>query len=124
MTLTAPEHLKGDMRNRNARLREERLNWMLARAAEGHSGRAIARALNINPSRSSAILSEVGFIRRCCNNTEVLRSKGIQTGTAGNSIDAMPYDARDRLADVAAKTGKTMAAVLADFWAQHHGAQV
>jgi transposase len=46
--LEAPKRLRGRMpRHTPARLREERLAWVAARRAEGHSMRAIAKALGL-----------------------------------------------------------------------------
>ena len=123
MTLTAPEHLRGCLRRDPAR-RAERLAWLIEQADAGHSGRDMSRALGINLYRAAHILAEAGYQRRPNNTANRLCDHGILVGSAARAIDAMPYDARDALAVTAAKARKPMSAVLAYFWAQHHGAQV
>lgn len=51
MTLTAPDHLRGRMtRWTPQEIRDERIAWVLARAAEGWTSPRIAAALGVDDS--------------------------------------------------------------------------
>lgn len=51
MTLTAPDHLRGRMtRYTPQEIRDERIAWVLARAAEGWTSPRIAAALGVDDS--------------------------------------------------------------------------
>lgn len=47
MTLQAPEHLRGDMRDRPAHIREERRQWVASATSQGISRVRIQKALGI-----------------------------------------------------------------------------
>lgn len=124
MTLQAPEHLRGDMRNADQAITIERREWVSSALHQGHTWQQISDALGISRTSVGRIADAIDFHRKRQDTVLSLRRAGIKTGSLDRQIDAMPKPARSALADRAARARKPMAAVLADFWAQHHGAQV
>ena len=69
MTLQAPEHLRGDMRDRPAHIREERRQWVASATSRGISRVRIQKALGIfqappqtRPKRDRKGFSEAGAL--------------------------------------------------------------
>lgn len=123
MTLIAPEHLRGKMTRAPAALRQERDEWIREAHRQGHTAVSIADALGLNHVATCRHMRSIGCGRVVKHSTGNLALNGILCGNVQTAIRGLPPDARGCLADQAARAGATMAAVLADFWSQHHGAQ-
>ena len=123
MTLTAPEHLRGRISNKRTALLAERAEWIRQVKANGCKGTEIAAALGIsyNAAREAAAKAGCGHVSHQTMN--VLWKQGIKIGPPKKTVDGMSVMGRARLADEAARTGKPLLHVMADFWEQHHGAQ-
>lgn len=120
-TLSAPLHLRGDMR-KTPGLTADRAIWIRQALQAGHSTAAIAAALGIGRKAVQAASRKAGVRWTSQQSTRMLRGCGIRVGSTGPVIDAMPREARVALADHAARARKPMSAVLGDFWTQYHGA--
>ena len=121
MTLTAPERLRGALHD--PMLRAKRAEWVRKAVEAGHKNAELSAALGIGSSGLWKIMDQAGIKRPRGQNMDTLRYWGLKQGPLGPVLDAMPKPALMALADTAARAEKPMAAVLADFWAQHHGAQ-
>lgn len=123
MTLTAPEHLRGRIGNHRPELLAERAEWIRQVRDAGQTTTAIGVALGISRGAAIRATKAAAGPRRIRATVNSLFAQGLIVGSAKRAIDAMPVSGRTKLADAAARTGKPMSSVLADFWAQHHGAQ-
>lgn len=123
MPLTAPEHLRGRLGKGRTDLQSKRGAWIMKSYRAGHPFDEIAKALGIRYDRVLSIANANGYRRGERQLLKTLHSQGIILGKPGEAYDILPIPAREKLADTAAKHGKPMLHVLADFWAQHHGAQ-
>ena len=124
MTLQAPEHLRGSLLRLPMNARQPVYDLIFARTREGFTQKQIGDALGLPQSTVNGILARHGVSKPSKGKPRKLCQIGIKIGEPGRAIEAMDAQSRDALIRSAAKTGKPMAAVLADFWAQHHGAQV
>ena len=123
MTLTAPKHLRGRIGNWRRELLEERAEWIRKAHGEGHTSRAIGEALGISHGAAMKAVNLAGCRRINRQSRSCSYSQGLILGPASTAYDSLPIPARAALADAAARKGKPMLQVMADFWAQHHGAQ-
>lgn len=120
--MKAPEHLRGKMTNLPASLRAERNAWIVMAADEGYTQRRIAQALGVSVGSVHSALHSLGYRRKPKMTWEALRSSGVRLGVTSDAVDAMPEPAREKLVMAAIKQRKDAVRVMADFWAQHHGA--
>ncbi|WP_313349805.1 hypothetical protein [Paracoccus sp. (in: a-proteobacteria)] len=114
--LTAPAHLRGRMpESIHDPLRIERNAWIAARAAEGHTRRAIGDALGVTHQTVSSVLCRRGLKskRGPARPTQWVTSAGIQLGSVGPAFVRMPDAAQNHIANIAAKTGCTIADAMA-----------
>ncbi len=123
MTLTAPEHLRGRIGNHRPELLAERAEWIRQVKANGCKSTEVSAALGIsyNAAREAAAKAGCGHVSQQTMN--VLWKQGIKIGPPKRTVEGMSVRGRARLADEAARTGKPLLHVMADFWEQHHGAQ-
>lgn len=120
--MNAPDHLRGPM-VRGSKVIGKRDEWVIARIMEGHRQTDIAEALGISSKAVGEIKVRHGVVRPQSVCLRSLFRLGLRVGNSGPAIEAMPRPARSALIDRAAKTGQTLANVLADFFAEHHGGQ-
>ncbi|MGN7867766.1 hypothetical protein [Paracoccus sp. 22332] len=123
MTLTAPNHLRGKMTNARLELKQARDEWIREHHQLGYRAKEIADALCLRAEIVQARLRLLGCGRKIVHSVGSLQHNSIVVGNAYKAIGAMSPCARAALADAAARKGKPMVQAMADFWAQHHGAQ-
>jgi len=113
--LIAPAHLRGRMtRHTPQQLRDERIAWITASYAAGHSQGDIADALGIGQSALSTAMLKAGIIRRLVPpHAKRLSSMGLRIGRMDHLFDGLPPEMRVELVDEAARTGLTVADVIA-----------
>lgn len=115
MTLTAPAHLRGRMyRWTPQALRDERIAWMAARIAEGHTQGELAAALGITQSTISTTAQNHGLRRhRAPLRAKGVGSLGIRVGRLVDMFDGLPPETREDLAAEAARMRGTIADAIA-----------
>lgn len=115
MTLIAPDHLRGRMtRHTPQQLRAERISWITASYAAGHSQGDIADALGIGQSALSTAMLKAGIIRRLAPpEAKRLSSMGLRIGRMDRLFDGLPPETRVALVDEAARKGSTIADAIA-----------
>ena len=123
MTLTAPERLCGRLPKGRADLQAKRGAWIMQSYRAGHPFDEIAKVLGIRYDLVLSIAKANGYRRGDRHLLKTLHTQGIILGKPGEAYDSLPIPARKQLADTAAKHGMPMLRVMANFWAQHHGAQ-
>lgn len=114
--LTAPEHLRGKIDRWSPQsLKEERLEWIRANkdAARGD----VAKALGVAQPALSRLRRKAG-IEKKPPRREGIDERGIKAGSVMPAVLAMPPEAQDALEARAAKTGQTLAQVLAEAWVE------
>lgn len=111
MTLTAPSHLRGRMtRYTPQEIRDERMTWVAASYAAGHSQGEIADALGIGRSGLSTAMLKAGIVRRLVPpEAKRLSGMGLRLGWMGRLFDGLPPETRVALVDEAARKGSTIA---------------
>ena len=125
MTLTAPSHLRGPLhRFRSSPVSAERGAWIVARRKEGHGTAEIAEALGISHQAVCRVSGLHGYARQRGPGCELerLNRAGIRLGNVGPAFTAMPPEAQDRIASIAAKTGCTIAQAMARLVSESIGA--
>ena len=115
MTLTAPAHLRGRMtRYTPQEIRDERMAWVAASYAAGHSQGEIADALGICRSALSTAMLKAGIVRRLVPpEAKRLSGMGLRLGWMGRLFDGLPPETRDELAAEAARMRGTIADAIA-----------
>lgn len=114
--LEPPERIRGHLKpSTPGRVKIERLHWVHARMAEGHSRTAIAAALGISAASVSNMPTELrsrpdGKMGRSLAFTMV--DRGVLIGSLRRSLAELPDDLIARLEDTALAKDKTMAQVL------------
>lgn len=97
--LTAPAHLRGRLsRHSPEAVKDERLEWIRQRTAEGHLQRDIAAAIGIRTATLSMIMVRAG-IRRApvAPLARVAHRHGLRVGSMVRMFDSLPPDLRNEL---------------------------
>ena len=114
--LKAPAHLRGKIGRWSPQaLKDERLEWV--RKNTHHHTENIAAALGIGQTRVCRLRAQAG-VKRNELSREGIFYRRIKAGYVMSAVLAMPPEAQDALEARAAKTGQTLAQVLAEAWVE------
>ncbi|RDD69224.1 hypothetical protein [Paracoccus versutus] len=113
MTLTAPSHLRGPIRRDDPRW-GERLAWIIQHNGARHRQSDMAAALGIRQASLSQIMSKAGIHKPyAAPRARAMFRHGLRLGRMVEMFDSLPPEMRVALVDEAARTGLTVADVIA-----------
>ena len=114
--LKAQDHLRGKIdAHAPQELKDERLEWIRANSRARKAD--MAEALGIPLSCTYRLCYAAG-LRKVGASRKGIKNRGLHIGSALAPILAMPAEAQDALEARAAKTGQTLAQVLAVAWVE------
>lgn len=118
--LTAPAHIRGPIGRWEPKERHEaRIAWLKALPVET-TGRDIGKALGIGESSAQRLKALHAPNVRTIPRRENFHYRNVRVGLLGSEIIARPWSVQDALETHCARTGKTLAEALVDFWEDHH----
>ena len=117
--LIAPPEITGKLTGRPDRMRQ-RDEWMREAHSRGYRANEIAAAVGIRASVIEVRLRSIGCGRGRVNSVNYIRQNGVASGNVFRAIGAMTPFGRGTLANAAARAGRPMADVLAQFYDRHH----